>query len=167
MRWIKGKEIRDWFIVGSIAGVLSVILLWSLNKLPTLQVTMATYAVDLTQEGTISSGIGKWLINFIGVTMPTNFLVSLIVVAISGSIIFIIGRQLFTWLSFGIRNRYGTLVMTMLYGSIVTSLIVNGFSIISGFGNILRTFIVLGVYALALSAVIVIFEKNKWIKLPA
>jgi len=154
------KQVKSWSFYGAVAGVVSVVLMWILNFFPKISVTFSTYAVDLTKEGTISKAVGEKILQIIGVSTG-NLLTTLIAFAISGAIIFVVGRAIYEYLPLGTKSKQAKIFLTMLYGSIIASLV------IAGFGELtVKTLISLVIYALVLSWVLIKISQNKKIKLP-
>ena len=163
---LTGKETGKGFMYGAGAGIVSYLLMLILKWIPAITVTFSSYATNLKESATVSSGIGDWLLNLINLPIPTTIIPALIAMAISGGAIFVIGQQVVKAvrvLPSG-RTAFTKLFSVLLYGSLIGGLIINGFRM----EGLLGVLVILSINALVLAFVLnsKIVTKNLKLKAP-
>ena len=122
------KELKDYAILGGLAGALSFVLLWILAKIVTpFSITMSTFADRSIQlKPTVGTGIFEWLSNFIKIPAPTNMWGDLIKLVISGAVIVVLGGIAYDKIS-AVRigkTPFGKTFNVLFLGSLIATAII-------------------------------------------
>lgn len=120
-------NLKKWGVFGAIVGALTppVIKFLSGLNIPGVSVTQATISVDVNAPNT---GLAQWLLDFVGVNLPSIPFQSYVMAAVGGALFIMLGAVILDMMKALGGKKYWKVTKVLAVASVATTLILGGFS---------------------------------------